>query len=117
MDNKLISGNGVALVTPFKEDRSIDYEALGNIITHVLEGNVDFIVALGTTAETSMLSLQEKLDVIAFIKQHVDGEVPIVLGYGGISTEEMISNFSLYDFDGITALLMVTPFYVKPSKS
>lgn len=117
MANNDIFGTGVALVTPMNEDFSIDYTALENIILHVIEGGVSFIVALGTTAETSMLSLQEKKDVIRFIKEKVAGRVPIVLGYGGICTAEMIENFPLFDYDGIDALLTVTPFYVKPSQA
>lgn len=117
MDNNEIFGTGVALVTPFKEDLSIDFKALEQIILTAVNGGVNFIVALGTTAETSMLTLEERRRVIAFIKEKVDGRVPIVLGYGGISTMEMIRGFEQYDYDGIAALLTVTPFYVKPSQA
>lgn len=117
MDNKQIFGTGVALITPFKADLSIDFKALEQIILSTIHGGVNFIVALGTTAETSMLSLEERRSVISFIKEKVDGRVPVVLGYGGISTMEMISSFGQYDYDGIDALLTVTPFYVKPSQA
>lgn len=116
MATENIKGNGVALVTPFKEDKTIDFEALGNIVNHVIDGGVDFLVVLGTTGETPLLSLEEKLQVISFVKEKNAGRVPIVLGYGGISTEELIGNFHIYDFSGIDALLSVTPFYVKPSQ-
>ena len=111
-----LSGNGVALVTPFNEDFSIDFSALENIINHIISGGADFIVVLGTTGEASLLSLDEKLSLIAFVKEKVAGRVPLVLGYGGINTSEMIRNFGLYDFSGIEAILTVTPYYVKPSQ-
>lgn len=117
MDNNDIFGTGVALVTPFNEDFSIDYDALEQIILSVINGGVNFIVALGTTAETSMLSLEEKRSVIDFIRDKTAGKVPIVLGYGGISTAHMIEGFSEFDYEGIAALLTVTPFYVKPSQA
>lgn len=111
-----LSGNGVAMVTPFNEDFSIDFTALENIINHIVSGGADFIVVLGTTGEAAVLSLEEKLGLIAFVKEKVAGRLPLVLGYGGISTAELVRNFSLYDFSGIEAILTVTPFYVKPSQ-
>lgn len=111
-----IRGTGVALVTPFKEDSSVDFEALERIVDHVVEGGVDFVVALGTTAETSMLTHEEKGKVIEVIVRKVAGRVPVVLGYGGICTAQMFNDFSQYDFTGISALLVVTPYYVKPSQ-
>lgn len=110
-------GTGVALVTPFNEDLSIDFDSLEKIINHVLIKNgVDFLVVLGTTGEASLLSLDERLQVISFVRDRAGGRVPIVLGYGGISTMELIENFDKYDFSGIDAILNVTPFYVKPSQ-
>lgn len=111
-----LRGNGVALVTPFNEDFSIDFTALENIITNIIDGGVHFIVVLGTTGEASMLSIEEKLSVISFVKEKVDGRLPLVLGYGGISTAELIANFSKYDFSEYEAVLSVTPYYVKPSQ-
>lgn len=111
-----LRGNGVALVTPFNEDFSIDFTALEIIINHIISGGADFIVVLGTTGEAALLSLEEKLKVIDFVKKTVAGRRPLVLGYGGINTAEMVANFHLYDFEGIDAILTVTPFYVKPSQ-
>lgn len=115
ISNKL-KGTGVALITPFNEDFSIDFQSLENIINHVIEGNVDFLVVLGTTGETSLLSLEERKKIIAFVKEKTAGRVPLVLGYGGICTRELIDGFKDYDFDGIDAILTVTPFYVKPTQ-
>lgn len=111
-----LSGNGVALVTPFNPDFSIDFTALENIINHIVNGKADFIVVLGTTGEAAVLSLEEKLRLIAFVKKTVGGRLPLVLGYGGISTAELVTGFHRYDFEGIEAILSVTPFYVKPSQ-
>lgn len=116
MEKKQINGIGVALVTPFKSDFSIDFKALEAITRNVVQGGVDFIVALGTTGEASLLDLEEKLKVVDTIKKVVDGRIPIVMGYGGNNTQEMIKGFKKYDFTGIDAILTVTPFYVKPSQ-
>lgn len=117
MKNKNLKGTGVALVTPFNEDMSIDFRSLENIIEHVVAGGADFIVVLGTTGESALLTYQEKLDVIAFVKKTVGGRLPLVLGYGGICTKELVEGFSKYDFGGIDAILTVTPFYVKPTQA
>lgn len=111
-----LKGTGVALITPFKDDLNVDFAALDNLTEFVVEGGVDFIVMLGTTAEASLLTLEEKREVIAHIKKKSAGRVPLVLGYGGISTSFLINHFDDFDYDGISALLTVTPFYVKPSQ-
>lgn len=111
-----LTGTGVALVTPFNEDRSIDYPSLANIIDHVIAGGIDFLVVLGTTAEAALLTQEEKRRVVTFVREHTAGRVPLVLGYGGICTAALIAGFSEYDFTGIDAILTVTPFYVKPTQ-
>lgn len=116
MAHNILSGTGVALITPFNEDLSIDFDALGNIIDHVMGGGADFLVVLGTTGETSLLSHEEKTSVIRFVKEKTAGKIPLVLGYGGICTAQLIEGFRLFDFDGIEAVLTVTPFYVKPAQ-
>lgn len=116
MKGSEISGLGVALVTPFKKDLSIDFDALERILDHIISGGADFLVVLGTTGEAALLSLEERLEIIRFVKQKAAGRLPIVLGYGGISTAEMIEGFGRHDFEGIDALLVVTPYYVKPSQ-
>lgn len=116
MAHNILSGTGVALVTPFNEDLSIDFISLGKILEHVIGGDADFLVVLGTTGEASLLSHDEKLRVIDFVRQQTAGRLPLVLGYGGISTSELVAGFSRFDFDGIEAILTVTPFYVKPAQ-
>lgn len=116
MKNDNLTGAGVALITPFNEDYSIDFHSLGNIVEHIIAGHADFIVVLGTTGEASLLTFEEKQSVIRFVKDRVAGRLPLVLGYGGICTTELVAGMSSYDFTGIEAILTVTPFYVKPTQ-
>jgi len=111
-----LKGTGVALVTPFQKNGSIDYPALEALITHVIKGGVDFIVALGTTAETPTLSLQEKQEVLAAVIRICDGKLPVVCGIGGNSTEEVLQNLKQFDLRGVDSILSVTPYYNKPSQ-
>lgn len=111
-----LRGTGVALITPFEQNLQIDFPALENIINHTIEGGADFLVVLGTTGEASLLSEEEKKSVIKFVKKVNAGRLPLVLGYGGISTADLIKGFSSLDFDGFDAILTVTPFYVKPTQ-
>lgn len=104
------------MVTPFNEDYSIDFESLEKIISHIINYGADYIVVLGTTGEAAMLSHQEKCEVIEFVKSKVNGRLPLVLGYGGCNTMEMVMEFKDYDLDGFSAILTVTPYYVKPSQ-
>jgi 4-hydroxy-tetrahydrodipicolinate synthase len=112
----LFEGVGVALVTPFKNDLSVDYNALGKIIDHVISGGADFLVALGTTAETPTLSAEEKKAVLEFIIQHNKGRKPVVAGIGGNNTEEVTHTFSQYPMDKIAGILTVAPYYNKPNQ-
>lgn len=116
MNQTKIAGTGVALVTPFNPDLSIDFNALDKIINHIIAGGADFIVVLGTTGESALLTLEERREIIAFVKEKTAGRIPLVLGYGGICTSMMASGFNSYDLSGIDALLVVTPYYVKPSQ-
>lgn len=116
MEHNILSGTGVALITPFNEDYSIDFDSLGKIVVHVIEGKADFLVVLGTTGEASLLTQDEKREVISFVKQKADGRIPLVLGYGGICTRQLVEGFPEIDFEGIDAVLTVTPFYVKPTQ-
>ena len=104
------------MITPFKADRTIDWEALGRMIDYVIDGGTNYIVALGTTAETPTLTTQEKDEVVAFIKKQVNGRVPIVLGKGGNNTAALVEELKRMDTDGIAAILSVTPYYNKPSQ-
>ena len=111
-----LRGLGVALITPFKDDNSIDYEALSRLVQFHLESGTDYIVALGTTAETPTLSKKEKDDVVRFIVEQVDSRIPGVMGMGGNNTADLVSDLETGDFSGISAILSVTPYYNKPTQ-
>ncbi len=116
MTNQQFRGTGVALVTPFAADGSIDFTALEKIVTHTIRGGVDFLVALGTTAETPTLSGAEKLDVLNAIIKINNGQLPIVCGIGGNNTAETLEQLKMLDIRGVDAILSVTPYYNKPSQ-
>ncbi len=111
-----MKGVGVALVTPFTENGAVDYSALTHLVEHVIAGGVDYLVVLGTTAETPTLSLEERKAVIRCVKEVNGGRLPIVLGAGGNCTADVVSYLRTGDFDGIDAVLSVTPYYNKPSQ-
>ncbi len=112
------SGTGVALITPFKADLTIDYPALGNIIDYVIKGGVDYIVCLGTTGEAITLSSQECRDILDFTIRHVDERVPIVAGFfGGNYTEKLEGAIKAYNFDGVAGIMSSSPAYSKPPQS
>lgn len=109
-------GLGVALVTPFKADKTIDFGALGRLVDFQLKSGVDFIVVLGTTAETPTLSSEEQEQVINFILNRVSGKVPLVLGLGGNNTAAIVRELKEKCLDGFSAILSVVPPYNKPSQ-
>lgn len=115
MKNNL-QGTGIALVTPFDENKAIDFPALGRLIEYVIAGGADYLVALGTTGETPTLSCAEKEELTAFIRSRNNGRLPLVLGIGGNNTSEIVRKIEKTDLDGITAILSVTPYYNKPSQ-
>ena len=116
MLRQTLKGTGVALVTPFKKDKSIDFAALENIIDIQIAGGVDYIVTLGTTGESVVLSEQEKVEVLHCTYNKVNGRVPVVVGIGGNNTAEVIKAFSKLPIDKAVAILSVTPYYNKPSQ-
>jgi 4-hydroxy-tetrahydrodipicolinate synthase len=109
-------GTGVALVTPFHSDGSIDFASLGKLIDHVIHNGVDYLVALGTTAETPTLSKDEKKQVLAHIVQHNAGRLPVVCGMGGNNTAEVLHLIAEYDWTGVSGILSVSPYYNKPTQ-
>lgn len=113
---KKIKGTGVALVTPFRKDRSVDFKSLQNLVEHVIKGGVDFLVVMGTTAEAVTLSANEKDAVLNYIIEKVNGELPIVLGLGGNNTQEVTDTLKNKDFTGVDAILSVAPYYNKPTQ-
>lgn len=111
-----LRGVGVALVTPFDENRRIDFDALGNLIEYVIAGGCDYLVALGTTAENPTLSAAERVETVRFIRQKNNARLPLVVGVGGNSTSEVVAQLERFDYDGVDAILSVTPYYNKPSQ-
>ena len=116
MINNKLTGMGVALITPFKSDESIDYDALYRLIEHLIKNGTDYLVVCGTTAETPTLTEQEKEDITSFVLQTVSGRLPIVLGVGGNNTKAIVEKLQSSDYKGIDAILSVTPYYNKPSQ-
>ena len=115
MIQQMIKGVGVALITPFN-NYEVDYDALKRMVEHVINGGVDYIVALGSTAETATLSTSEKQAILNFIVREAAGRVPIVVGMGGNNTNALVNNLRTYDFSGTVAILSVVPYYNKPSQ-
>jgi len=116
MLRQTLKGTGVALVTPFKKDKSIDFAALEQLIDIQIAGGLDYIVTLGTTGESVVLSDQEKIEVFNCTVNKVNGRVPIVVGIGGNNTAEVIKSFGKFDLSKVVAILSVTPYYNKPSQ-
>jgi len=109
-------GTGVAIVTPFKNDSSIDFSALGRIINHVIKGGVNYIIAMGTTGEASTLTKDEKQALISYVIEAIDKRVPLVIGIGGNNTQEVINWIREIEFDGVDGILSVAPYYNKPNQ-
>lgn len=116
MTNKKYYGTGVALITPFNEDLSVDFASLEKLLEYVNKGGVDYYVILGTTGESSTVTEKEKTEIIAFIKKNNPKKLPIVLGHGGNDTSKLIESYNTINFDGIDGILTVNPYYNKPSQ-
>jgi 4-hydroxy-tetrahydrodipicolinate synthase len=115
MNTKFI-GTGVAIVTPFNEDRTVDYKSLEKLIEHLIAGNTDYLVVQGTTGESVTLTKEEKIAIIDFVVEINKGRVPIVLGMGGNNTLSILKDIETFDFTGIDAILSVSPYYNKPTQ-
>lgn len=111
-----IKGVGVALITPFDSSNAVDYKALERLVDDVIDNGVDYLVALGTTAETPTLTCVEKNQIVACIKERNKGRLPIVMGMGDYNTAGLVEKIEDTDFSGISALLSVTPYYNRPSQ-
>lgn len=112
-----LSGMGVALITPFKSDKSIDFDALARLIEYQIGCGTNYFVVLGTTAETPALSQQERTEVRRFVVDRVAGRVPLVLGLGGNNTYGIIEEMNVIDdLHKFSAILSVVPYYNKPSQ-
>ena len=110
------SGTGVALVTPFMENGSVDFAAVAKVVDRVVEGGVDYIVVLGTTGETPTLTTDERKALIRFVRDRVGGRTGLVVGVGGNCTCEVVATLKTWDLSGYDAILSVNPYYNKPNQ-
>jgi 4-hydroxy-tetrahydrodipicolinate synthase len=115
-DIKKFKGTGVAIVTPFKNDTSIDFAALGRVVNHVINGGVNYIVVMGTTGESVTLTKDEKKAIISYVVEVTDNRVPLVIGIGGNSTQEVINCIRQSNLSGVDGILSVAPYYNKPNQ-
>ena len=111
-----LKGMGVALITPFHKDKSIDFESLARLLEYQIHSGIDFLVVLGTTAETATLSPEEQAQVRRFVAERVHGRVPLVLGLGGNNTMAIVKAAQTLDLSDFSAILSVVPYYNKPSQ-
>lgn len=116
MPKSRFTGMGVALITPFKKDGSIDYDALRRLIEYQIKNGTDYFVVLGTTAETPTLTKKEREELVKFVTAQINGRVPIVLGMGGNCTKALVEELRSTDLSQVDAILSVTPYYNKPSQ-
>ena len=111
-----LRGMGVALVTPFKEDKSIDFDALTRLLDFHLEAGTDYLVVLGTTAETSTLTWEERNSIVRFVVSHIQDKLPIIVGMGSNNTKALIEEMNSFNLEGVHSILSVTPYYSKPTQ-
>ena len=109
-------GLGIALITPFKSNGSIDMESLDRLVEYQLKGGVDFLCIMGTTAETPTLTSEEKKMLKEHLVERVAGRVPLLMGCGGNSTASVVNDLQTMDWSGIDGILSVCPYYNKPSQ-
>ncbi|MCO5239264.1 MAG: 4-hydroxy-tetrahydrodipicolinate synthase [Chitinophagaceae bacterium] len=113
---KQLRGTGVALITPFKDDFSIDFEALDAMIDHVISNGVEYIVSMGTTGESPTISREEKKQIVEHTCKKINNRVPVVVGIGGNNTAEVVRELQSFPLDHAIAILSVSPYYSKPSQ-
>lgn len=116
MTNNIFKGLGIALITPFKKDGSVDYEALERVIDYQLNNGADFLCILATTGETPCLTAEEKVAIKQLVVKQVAGRIPIVMGCGGNNTAAVVEELKNTDWSGIDGILSVCPYYNKPSQ-
>lgn len=112
----LFKGLGVAMVTPFDSSKEIDYDATDKLLEHLIAGGIDYLVLQGTTGESVVLTEDEKNDFIKFVIKKNAERLPVVVGMGGNNTTKLIKTIKEFDFEGIDAILSVTPYYNKPTQ-
>ena len=111
-----LKGTGVAIVTPFSDNGSVDFDALGKLVDFIIDNGVEYVVTLGTTGETPTLDKQERIDIINFTFDKINGRVPVVVGIGGNDTREVVNNVQTYPLEKAVAVLSACPYYNKPSQ-
>jgi len=111
-----LRGMGVALITPFNEDESVDYTALMRLVDYQLQNGTDYLVVCGSTGETATLSDEEQSEIKKLVVSRVKGQIPIVLGVGGNNTKAVVDKLKKDDYSGVDAILSVVPYYNKPSQ-
>jgi 4-hydroxy-tetrahydrodipicolinate synthase len=111
-----LRGTGVALVTPFKANTDVDFDALGRLLDFVIGNQVEYVISLGTTGETPTLEEEERFDIINYTYEKVNNRVPVVVGVGGNNTKEVMENLQSYPLDKAIAVLSASPYYNKPSQ-
>ena len=116
LNYNFLKGTGVALITPFNQDKSVDFKGLEKLINHCIEGGVNYLVTMGTTGESVTLTKKEKQEVIQFTIKICNARVPVIIGIGGNNTQELIEEIESQDFTGISAILASSPAYNKPSQ-
>jgi 4-hydroxy-tetrahydrodipicolinate synthase len=115
--NHPFRGTGVAMVTPFADDGSVDYKALKKVTEHIIKGKCEFLVVMGTTGEAPALYEDEKSEVLQFVLETVNGRVPVVFGIGGNNTAEVIHKLETTNLIGVSGILSVAPYYNKPNQN
>ena len=113
---KFLRGSGVAMITPFNKEGEVDYDAVVKVVDHIISGDIDYIVVMGTTAETATLFEEERSKVVSLIVEMTNNRVPLVLGIGGNNTASVVSKIKLTDLSSFKAILSVCPYYTKPSQ-
>ena len=116
MEISKFHGTGVALVTPFNRDLTIDWEGLTNLLEHTISNGVDYLVAMGTTGESATTTFQEKMQVLEFVTKNNNSNKPIVFGLGGNNTQSILESIKNTDFGAVDAILSVSPYYNKPTQ-
>lgn len=110
------TGAGVALVTPFKTDGSVDFDALGQIVENQINGGMDYLVMMGTTSETPTLNYLEKREIHAFVREKNAGRLPLMMGLGGYDTLDTVKKLETADLTGVDGILAITPYYNRPNQ-
>ena len=117
MRNNKLLGTGIALITPFKEDYTIDYQSLERLIDYLIKKEINYLVVMGTTAESATLSSDEQNEILSFVKKIVNNRLPLVFGLGSNNTAQLINRIENMNFEGIEAILSVAPYYNKPNQT